>query len=54
LRANLLLDLVIEPAIDLRYFFHPALALEMIEAHDLLVGPVEVIGNVGYLLKKPV
>jgi hypothetical protein len=54
LRANLPFRLVIEPAIDLRYLFHPELAFAMLQPHDLFVGPMEVISNIGYLLKEPV
>jgi hypothetical protein len=32
---------------------HPAAALPVFEPHDLLVGPVEVVGDVGYLLEEP-
>src|SRR6202020_1296987 len=33
-----------------RHFPHPAAPLQMIERHDLLVRPVQVVGNKGYLL----
>ena len=43
-----------EPAVDLRDLFHPPLPLGMFERQDLVAWPVEVIGDVGYLLVQAV
>jgi hypothetical protein len=40
----------IEPAVDLGNFVHPDLALGVFHLFDLRQRPVEVIGQVGYLL----
>ena len=41
---------LIKPAIDLRDLLDPALPFGMLKAEHLLRGPVEVVGDVGYLL----
>ena len=45
---------VVDPLVNLGYFIDPPLALTMLKGHDLFVGPVKMIGDVGYLLKQPV
>jgi hypothetical protein len=47
------LRLVIEASIDLGDLRDPALALAMLEPQDLCVRPVEMKGNVRYLLIEP-
>jgi hypothetical protein len=44
----------LQPAIDPGYLFHPALPLAMLKIHHGIPRPVEVIGNIGYLLMQAV
>ena len=44
----------VQPAVDPGNLFHPAQALRVLEAQDLVVRPVKVIGDVGYLLVQAV
>lgn len=46
----LLLSRLIKPAIDPGNLLHPALSLGVFERQDFLKWPMEVIGDVGYLL----
>ena len=48
--VSLLSSLSTQPAVDPCYLFHPALPLAVLEAEDILAWPVEVIGDIGYLL----
>ena len=43
---------VIEPAVDAGHLFHPLLSLRVIQVKDLVQRPVEVIGQIGYLLSQ--
>ena len=43
------LDLV-HPLIDRRDLIHPPPSLDVLQVHDLVLGPVEVISDKGYLL----
>jgi hypothetical protein len=43
-----------DPVIDLCNLFYPLLPLSMFHLQDVLERPVEVVGNVGYLLVQPV
>ena len=45
-----LCSLAIEALIDRRDLLHPTAPLGMLQGHDLIVRPVEVIGDEGYLL----
>ena len=47
--ASLFIESFVEPG-DLA---HPALPFPVLHPHDLIVGPVEVVGYVGYLLGEP-
>jgi hypothetical protein len=42
--------LLVHPPIDGRDLFHPAAAVGVLERHDLVMRPVKVIGEKGYLL----
>jgi len=42
---------VVETSIDLGDLGHPLLALAVLQMHDLLIRPVKVVGDVGYLLE---
>src|SRR5688572_26152446 len=44
----------IQPAVDLGHFLHPRLSLGVFHLFDLRQRPVEVIGQVGYLLLQAV
>ena len=44
----------VKPLVDPGCFRHPPLPLLVVEPHDFLVGPVEVKGQVRYLLVQPV
>jgi hypothetical protein len=41
---------IVKPAIDVGDLFHPLLALVVLQLHDRVERPVEVIGQIGYLL----
>jgi hypothetical protein len=45
--------LLIEPPIDPGDLGDPLLALAMLQLQNLVVWPVEMIGDVGYLLEQP-
>jgi hypothetical protein len=45
---------LVEAPIDLGDLLHPSLTFPVIEVHDLSMGPVKVIRDVGYLLKQTV
>lgn len=45
---------LIEALINPGHFMHPALSLAMVELHKLIVRPVEVIGQIGYLFEQAV
>jgi hypothetical protein len=44
---------LVEAFVDLGYFLNPLPAFPMFQPHDLLIGPMEVKGDIGYLLKEP-
>jgi hypothetical protein len=46
--------LLVQSLVNVGNFSHPALPFSVLQGHDLLMGPVEVIGDVGYLLKQTV
>lgn len=45
-------SLPIQRLVNPCHLLHPALARSVLQAHDLVMGPVEVVGQVGYLLKE--
>jgi hypothetical protein len=45
---------LVETLIDLGDLLHPSLPLPVVKVHDLSMGPVKVVGDVGYLLKQTV
>jgi hypothetical protein len=47
-------DLLVQSLVNPGNFSDPALPFSMLQGHDLLMGPVEVIGNIGYLLKQTI
>jgi len=46
--------LFVESLIDRGDLGNPLLPLAVFQPHDLVIGPVEVKGDVGYLLEQPV
>jgi hypothetical protein len=44
--------LLIETLIDFGDFVHPPLPLAMLQVHDLPIGPMKVVCDIGYLLKQ--
>ena len=42
----------IHPSIDIRNLFYPAPAIAVFQVHDIVVRPMEVVGDKGYLLGK--
>jgi hypothetical protein len=46
--------LLIQSLVNVGNFSDPALPFSVRQGHDLLMGPVEVIGDIGYLLKQTV
>src|ERR1051326_4556406 len=44
---------LVQARVDPRDLRDPAAALDVVEGHDLRVGPVEVIRDVGHLLEEP-
>ena len=44
---------VVQPAIDLRSFSNPLLALTVRHAHDLVMRPVQIVRKIRYLLDEP-
>jgi len=42
---------VIEALVNLGDLFHPTLSFLMFQAHDMLIRPMKVIRDIGYLLK---
>jgi hypothetical protein len=53
LLSDLLRDRSIQLLINSGNLSHPALPLPVFHRQDPFMGPVEVISNVGYLLKDP-
>ena len=45
---------LVKPAVDFGDFLHPALPFGVIESQHFVHGPMEVIGDVGYLLVQAV
>ena len=46
--------MLIQPLVDPRDFGDPPLTLAVVQLHDLVIGPVKVIGQVRYLLVQPI
>lgn len=53
-QTTTLFDRFVEPAVDLRDFLHPLLSFMVLHVQYVVVRPVEVVGNVGYLLVQAV
>ena len=47
------LGLRLERLVDFDHLFNPLLPFWVLHGHNLVVGPVKVVGQVGYLLPQP-
>lgn len=45
---------IVKPAVDAGNLPHPNLPFFVLHGHDLIMWPIEVIGNIGYLLTQAI